>query len=67
MVFPLGMYTTATFQLSRATHFEFLARIPEIFIFVALAAWLIAFIGLVRHLASSLRVRPPLASQPRPG
>ena len=29
MVFPLGMYTTATFQLSRATHLEFLARIPE--------------------------------------
>jgi tellurite resistance protein TehA-like permease len=55
MVFPLGMYTTATFQLSRAAHFEFLARIPEAFIFVALAAWLIAFAGLLRHLWSSMR------------
>jgi tellurite resistance protein TehA-like permease len=54
MVFPLGMYTTATFQLSRATHFEFLVRIPEVFIFVALAAWLAAFAGLLRHLWSSL-------------
>ena len=60
MVFPLGMYTTATFQLSRATHFEVLDRIPETFIFIALAAWTVAFAGLLRHLWSSLRpdVRP---------
>ena len=55
MVFPLGMYTTATFQLSRATHFEFLAQIPRVFIFIALAAWLVAFAGLLRHLWSSVR------------
>ena len=49
MVFPLGMYTTATFQLSQATGFSFLAVIPRVFIFAALAAWAITFIGLVRH------------------
>ena len=65
MVFPLGMRTTATFQLSRATRFEFLAAIPKTFIVIALAAWLIAFIGLVRHLAASLRARPLLISEPR--
>jgi tellurite resistance protein TehA-like permease len=48
MVFPLGMYTTATFQLSRATGFDFLARIPHVFIVLALTAWAIAFIGLIR-------------------
>ena len=53
MVFPLGMYTTATVQLSRATGFSFLAAIPNVFIFVALAAWGIVFIGLLRHLWSS--------------
>jgi tellurite resistance protein TehA-like permease len=54
MVFPLGMYTTATFQLSRATGLGFLASIPEVFIFIALAAWLMAFAGLLRRLWSSM-------------
>lgn len=54
MVFPLGMYTTATFQLSRATGFEFLAGISQIFIFIALAAWLMAFAGLAMHVWSGL-------------
>lgn len=54
MVFPLAMYTTATFQLSRATGFDFLVPIPEVFIFIALGAWLIAFAGLVRQLWRSL-------------
>jgi len=57
MVFPLGMYTTATFQLSRATGFDFLARIPQVFIVLALIAWAIAFTGLIRciwaHLSSA--------------
>jgi tellurite resistance protein TehA-like permease len=65
MVFPLGMYTTATFQLARATGFEFLAPIPEVFMFVALVAWLIAFAGLVRHLWSSIRALPAIPAQPR--
>jgi tellurite resistance protein TehA-like permease len=50
MVFPLGMYTTATFQLSRATELTFLAGIPHVFIFIALAAWTLVFAGLVLHL-----------------
>jgi hypothetical protein len=53
---PAGMYTTATFQLSRATGFVFLAQIPRTFIFVALTAWAIAFGGLLRHLWRSLRL-----------
>ncbi len=49
MVFPLAMYTTGTFQLSRALNLPFLATIPKYFIFVAIAAWLITFAGLVVH------------------
>ncbi len=47
MVFPLGMYTVCTFQLSKAIAFEPLMIIPRYFVFVAFAAWLAAFIGLI--------------------
>lgn len=50
MVFPLGMYTVCTFQLSKAINFEPLLIIPRFFIFIALAAWLIAFVGLIHNL-----------------
>ena len=47
MVFPLGMYTACTFQLSKAIEFPQLMLIPRIFIFLALAAWLAAFGGMI--------------------
>lgn len=50
MVFPLGMYTVCTFQLSRAINFEPLMIIPGIFIYLALAAWLAASVGLIYSL-----------------
>lgn len=54
MVFPLGMYTTATFLLSRATGLEFLVAIPRVFLFIALGAWCVTFAGLARQVFSSL-------------
>ena len=54
MVFPLGMYTVCTFQLSKAIRFEPLLFIPRYFVFLALAAWLAVFGGLVRSLLRSL-------------
>jgi tellurite resistance protein TehA-like permease len=50
MVFPLGMYTVCTLQLSKALDLDFLLFIPRSFIFIALAAWLITFIGLIHSL-----------------
>jgi len=48
MVFPLGMYTACTFQLSRAINFAPLLIIPRYFIYVALTTWVLAFCGMVR-------------------
>jgi tellurite resistance protein TehA-like permease len=47
MVFPLGMYTVCTFQLSRAIDFSALLIIPKFFIYLALIGWFTAFIGLI--------------------
>ncbi|HKC65198.1 MAG TPA: hypothetical protein VKB86_16270, partial [Pyrinomonadaceae bacterium] len=50
MVFPLGMYTVCTFQLSKAISFALLLVIPTYFIYLALAAWLATFAGLILNL-----------------
>jgi len=58
MVFPLGMYTTGTFQLSHALGFEFLVAVPKAFIFVAVIAWTATFFGLLHHLVQTIRGAP---------
>ena len=55
MVFPLGMYTTSTFQFDRAMGYGFLDPIPAVFVFVALTAWLLAMAGLLRQISRSLK------------
>ncbi|MGI9067811.1 MAG: tellurite resistance/C4-dicarboxylate transporter family protein [Pyrinomonadaceae bacterium] len=47
MVFPLGMYTVCTFQLSKAINFTPLLIIPRYFIYLALAGWLAASVGMI--------------------
>ncbi|MEW5957979.1 MAG: tellurite resistance/C4-dicarboxylate transporter family protein [Chloroflexota bacterium] len=59
MVFPLGMYTACTFQLARAIDLPLLQVIPHYFIYVALAAWLATFVGLLRSLGRLITTTDP--------
>jgi tellurite resistance protein TehA-like permease len=54
-VFPLGMYAACTWQMDRAMEFGFLAGLPRVFFYVALVAWTITFVGMLRTLARGLR------------
>jgi tellurite resistance protein TehA-like permease len=50
-VFPLGMYAVSTFRLAHAVDAHYLLAIPTVFLYIAMAAWALAMIGLVRQLA----------------
>jgi tellurite resistance protein TehA-like permease len=49
-VFPLGMYTACSYRVTQVMPVEFLAFIPRVFVFIALAAWGLTFLGLLAML-----------------
>ncbi len=55
LVFPLGMYTVCTIQLSKALNFEHLMIIPAVFYYIAVAAWLVAAFGMFHSFFASNR------------
>ncbi len=56
-VFPLGMYTAATARLSRAIDAGFIFGIARYFVFVALAAWTVVFVGMLMQVVKGFAAR----------
>ncbi|HVW45651.1 MAG TPA: tellurite resistance/C4-dicarboxylate transporter family protein [Solirubrobacterales bacterium] len=53
-VFPLGMYTVATYRMIEALDLHFLDLVPKVFLGLALFAWLATFLGLLWTLGRGL-------------
>ena len=49
IVFPLGMYTVGTFELSRALGLDFLGIIPAVGVYVSLLVWVVVAGGALVH------------------
>ncbi len=62
MVFPLGMYTACTAHLAMIPGLDFLSIIPHYFIYLALLAWSLTFVGLLKSMAESMMY--PSAGKP---
>jgi tellurite resistance protein TehA-like permease len=48
-VFPMGMYTVSTARLSQAIDAPFLMQIPKVFVYVALGAWMLALVAMLKN------------------
>lgn len=55
LVFPLGMYATSTFHMGRVLDLPVFAVGARAVLYVAVAAWLITFLGLIRAIMEQLR------------
>lgn len=71
LVFPLGMYTLATWRLSLAAEFPPLQWIPRVMLWVALGAWALTMAGALASFWRVLRPAPlnhsPAISERTPG
>ena len=54
LVFPLGMYSVATFIFAKATGMTFLLIIPRFAVYIAALAWLVTFCAMLFKLGESL-------------
>ncbi len=60
IVFPLGMYAVAGIYLGRAADLPVVEHIGEVELWLALFAWIVAFVAMTKHVTGSVLLgRPP--------
>jgi tellurite resistance protein TehA-like permease len=57
LVFPLGMYSAATFRMRTVIGLEELEWLPKVTLVIALIAWTAAFAGLLAQGVRAIRPR----------
>lgn len=60
MVFPLGMYTAATGKLAQGLPVAALRVVPQYFIYLALAAWVLTLGAMLYHFVTGRKAQPPV-------
>lgn len=70
IVFPLGMYTVASYNLYKMLNLQFLSHIPQVSVFVALVAWALLFLAFLqvvgKDVTGRLQGRRPSAGASAP-
>jgi tellurite resistance protein TehA-like permease len=64
IIFPLGMYSVASYSLNAEDHLPIAGAIGEMEGWFALAAWVITFAAMLHHLHATLLRESPVASRP---
>ena len=54
IIFPLGMYSVASLTLGEADHLPIVAWIGATWLWVALAAWVVTFVAMLRHIVLTI-------------
>lgn len=65
-VFPLGMYAVCSFTVARLDSITGMDDFARVWIWIAFAVWLLAFVGLMRRVARSLREATDIGTLRRP-
>lgn len=54
MVFPLGMYSTCTYDMAAAMEISILRPVQWFFYYANLSAWIIVLAGFIRRIAATM-------------
>ena len=63
-IFPLGMYSVCTYQLAKTMGLAFLMPLSDVFMIMAVVAWIAGFVGLIDSRLNSRPAHDPVTDRP---